>query len=257
MMQIVVVSLASATERRLLMEREFSRLSLPFCFCDAIDGKALSGEQMNRVDADALYRMGRYLPLPGSIANWLTQMSILKDFSDGDSSALAVFEDDVRLEEDLGPVLAALSADMHGFDIVKLSWRKKHRSFHKCVNLLPSHSIGVINGYDNGSDAYVVSRKAARVLVESFPKMTWNMDHLITRYWESGLVVGILSPSVVYSNTALDSQISEDNYSRHSKGENSWRRNIPPKWRRYRADIVTAVRMRRARSSIIARYRSK
>lgn len=256
-MRTIVVSLKSATERRLLVEKEFNRLNLPFCFYDAIDGNALSDEQIRCVDADAMYRMGRYHPLPGSVANWLTQMSILTDFSVSDDTMLAIFEDDVRLEKDLGQVLSALADDMHGFDIVKLSWRKKHRKYYKCVNLLPSYSIGIINGYDNGSDAYVISRRAAQTLVNSFPRMTWNMDHLITRYWETNLTVGILSPPVVNSDAMLDSQISKDNYARQSEGETSWKINSPPKWRRYRADIITVLRMKRARSSLIAKYKSR
>lgn len=253
-MKVVVVSLPSATERRMLIEQEFHRLDLPFRFYDAIDGSTLSDEQISLVDASAMRETAQDFPPPGSIANWLTQMSVLQMFAYGDDDLLAVFEDDARLEKETKQILETLSEDMHGFDIVKLSWRQRKAKFHKCVQLLPSFSIGIIKGYDRGSDGYVISRKAARHLVESFPKMKWRMDHLISRYWENGLVVGIVNPPVVIENVVLNSQISDDNYGRSPKTGIAKKETKPPFLRRQYAKYSKSVRMRLAYRKITSMY---
>lgn len=255
-MRLVIVSLPSATKRRALMEEEFSRLQMPFQFYDAFDGATLSDEQKSVVDYSAMRRNARYYPLPGSIANWLTQMAIFKEFADSGDPVLAIFEDDVRLDDGIKHVLSALSDDMRGFDIIKLSWYKRQRKFHKFVDISPSHSVGIIDGYDNGSDAYVIRQSAARHLVESFPKMEWHMDHFITRYWENGLVVGIVNPPVAHRDTSLDSQIDANNYGRNSGGGTTFRHPRYPVWRRIYANIASNVRMRASASRIIARHRN-
>lgn len=251
----IVISLPSATKRRALIEKEFNRLQLPFQFYDAIDGATLSDEQKSLVDYCALQREARYFPLPGSIANWLTQMAVLKEFACSGDSMLAVYEDDARLNAGITQVLNALSRDMHGFDIVKLSWYKRRRRFHKLADISPSFSVGIINGYDNGSDAYVIRKSAARHLVESFPKLKWQMDHFITRYWENGLTVGVACPPVAHKDTSLASQISVDNYSKNHEAGPTFRYPKYSAWRRTLAKLRADVRMRMAFSRIVARYK--
>lgn len=254
-MQNVVISLPHAKKRRELLEKEFCRLQLPFRFYDAVDGANLTEKQIELVDFKDMRRNARYFPNSGGIGCWLSHMSILKEFVYSDDKVLAVFEDDVRFDNRIIQVLNSLSDDMCGFDIVKLSWHKKRRKFCKLVDVSPSHSVGIINGYDNGSEAYVISQSAARHIVETFPRMVWEMDRFITRYWENGLTVGIVNPPVADYDTALDSQISVNNY-RRGPGLTT-NKNYPryPVWRKAYAKILSYRRMRAAASRIIASYR--
>lgn len=254
-MRNIVISLPTAAERRALIEREFNRHQISFQFYDAIDGATLSEEQKSLVDYSALRREARYFPLPGAIAVWLTQMEVFRNFVNSNEALLAVFQDDVRLNQGAKTVLKALTEDMKCFDIVKLSWRQKKRKFLKCVNLIANYSVGIIDGYDTGADAFVISKDAARHLVESHPKMCWHLDHLITRYWENGLTVGIVYPPVAYDDHSLKSQISESSYSRKVKSGIDFKYPRYPIWRREFARFRANVRMRKAVSRIIAEHK--
>lgn len=255
-MRSVVISLPYATKRRELLEQEFNRLQMPFCFYDAVDGVSLTEEQNELVDFEDMRRNARYFPSLGDIGCWLSHMAVIKEFADSDDTVLAVFEDDVRLNERINLVLDALSDDMCGFDIVKLSWHKRHRKFQKMVDITSSISVGIIDGYDNGSEAYVISKQGAHHLIKTFPRMPWAMDRFITRYWENGLTVGIVSPPVADYDTTLDSQISANSYG----GDLGCRRahNYPKysTWRIAYAKFLSNVRMRSVKSRIIANYRS-
>lgn len=251
-MRTVVISLLSATKRRMLIDREFKRHQISFQFYDAIDSANLSDEQMSLVDYIALSKNARYFPLPGAIAVWCTQMNIFREFAYSSGSLMAVFQDDVRLNDGVKEVLASLSTDMNGFDIVKLSWRQRQRKFQKCAELTPDHALGIIDGYDTGADAFVISKHAAQHLVENHAKMCWHLDHLLTRYWENGLVVGIVNPPVAYEDRMLDSQISARNYSRKIKKGEDFRYPKYSIWRRTLARFRAKVLMRRSFSQIMA-----
>lgn len=253
----IVVSLPSATERRALIEKEFSRLLLPFSFYDAIEGADLTEEQMIALmDTDAMRRNAWRYPYRGSIANWSTQMGALRQFAYSDDTVMAVFEDDVRLDNGVKQVLGALSDGMHGFDIIKLSWNKRNRKFHKLMDITASHSIGIINDYDYGSEAYVISRSAARHLVESFPKMQWQMDHVITRYWESGLTVGILSPPVATTDKSSGSQITKGVFGVKPNDRTIYHYPRYSIWQRVYAKIIQKLRQQAAASRIIRKFKA-
>lgn len=252
-MRTVVISLPSAAKRRELIEREFKHFQIPFQFYDAVDGTKLSDEQLSLVDYSALSRNARYFPQPGAIAVWCTLMNMLEELVNSNQSLMAVFEDDVRLNEGVKAVLDALSSDMNGFDIVKLSWRQRQRRFRKCADLTPCHSLGIIDGYDTGADAFVISKQAAQHLIQSHMKMCWHLDHLLTRYWENGLVVGIVNPPVAYEDQTLDSQISPGNYSRKTRKGTDFRYPRYSIWRRGLANLRAKVRMRRSMSQILAK----
>lgn len=254
-MKNVVISLPSATRRRALMEREFERLQLQFHFHDAIDGATLSAEQRAMVDEVAARRKALYSRSPGEIACWLSHMAVLSEFACGESESMAVFEDDARLKGNLASVLEALSIDTHGFDIVKLSCRRRNFKIYKCADLLPGYSIGIINGYDLGSDGYVISRSAAKQLVDSFPKYVRPMDQLITRYWENRLAVGYMHPPVVETDESQASQISPDNYGRSSTSGVVSSRHKQPAIRKLYVKLRKSILMRIAFAELMLRFR--
>lgn len=219
-MQIAVISLPAATERRAAMAGEFQRLGLEFRFVDAVDGSALTSEQLAMVDFGARREMGLYPQATGSIANWLTQMGVFREFAKGEDATLAVFEDDARLDGRLPSVFAALDRDMRGFDIVKLNRRQTHKRFDFCIELVDGVSIGHVRYSDLGNEGFVISREAARHLTVKFPRMVREIDQVVPRFWENGLRVGYVDPPLVTLDTALDSQIEKTRArSRRQHGE--------------------------------------
>ena len=208
-MRIVLISLERATERRRRMAEEFARVGLDYEIWPAKDARALTDEDRAFVDRAARERLGLY-PIPdGSLANTLSQRAVMRDLVRNGPDMMAVFEDDARFDSDLRPVLEELHRCSDMFDIVKMQRRNLRRPFIPTAKLDTGHRLGRVRFADFGSDGYVITRVAARLLIERTPRMIREIDHVLSRFWESGLNVLYLDPPVVREDRAHTSQIHE------------------------------------------------
>ena len=206
-MRIVLISLDHATERRWRMAEEFARAGLEYEIWPAKDARTLTAEDRRFVDRVARERLGLY-PIPdGSLANTLSQRAAMSDLVRNGPEMMAVFEDDARFDSDLPAVLDELERRSGTFDIVKLQRRNLRRPFIPTVPLDTGHRLGRVRFADFGSEGYVITREAAKHLLERTPRMVREIDHVLSRFWESGLNVLYLDPPVVRENGADDSQI--------------------------------------------------
>ena len=209
-MRLVVINLARAEARRLRMQAQFDSLGLPVEFHVALDGRQLGPEHYARVDREARRRQGLWPQANGSIANWFSQRQVMQQIVDQGSDMVAIFEDDAGLSAQLPRVLAALERKPFDFDVVKLSRRSPGKQFIPCEQLTPAHMAGRVKYADYGSEGYIITRDAARHLLTSVPRMMWEIDHHVSRFWENGLNVFYVDPPVVFHDEDDDSQISGD-----------------------------------------------
>ena len=82
------------------------------------------------------------------------------------------------------------------------SWRCRD-DIRDAVSFLASHSRTAIpragvRFSDSGSEGYVITRTAARHLLDTTPKMVLSTDHAVLRYWANGLNVFYVDPPVVH-----------------------------------------------------------
>ena len=208
-MRIVLISLERATERRRRMAEEFARVGLDYEIWPAKDARALTDEDRAFVDRAARERLGLY-PIPdGSLANTLSQRAAMLDLVKNGPQMMAIFEDDARFDADLPAVLRELEQHPGTFDIVKLQRRNLRRPFIPTVTLSTGHRLGRIRFSDFGSEGYVITRDAARLLLTRIPRMVREIDHVLSRFWENGLTVLYVDPPVVREDTTNISQIQE------------------------------------------------
>ena len=215
-MRIVLISLERATERRRWMAEEFARVGLDYEIWPAKDARELTDEDRAFVDRGARERLGLY-PIPdGSLANTLSQRAAMRDLVRNGPEMMAVFEDDARFEPSLPVVLGELEQHPTEFDIVKLQRRNPHRPFVPTIPLGAGHRMGRVRFADYGSDGYVITREAARLLLERTPRMVREIDQVLTRFWDSSLNVLYVDPPVVREDALAESQIQETRSSEHS-----------------------------------------
>ena len=208
-MKLFVVNMELATERRSRMERQFKSLGLKATFFRAMDARELSEEDYARVDREFRRRLGLWPQADGSIANWVSQRRVMREIVDSGTEIAAIFEDDAGLSPELPVVLQALESRPFSFDIVKLNRRSLTRTFIP-VELLPTgHRVGRVRFHDYGNEGYVITRDAAHHFLENTPKMTWEIDQALPRFWENGLNVYYLDPPVVFHDERNDSQIEQ------------------------------------------------
>ena len=208
-MRIVLISLERATERRCRMAEEFARVGLDYEIWPAKDARTLTTEDRAFVDHAARERLGLH-PIPdGSLANTLSQRAAMLDLVKNGPQMMAVFEDDARFDTDLPAVLRELEQHSGMFDIVKLQRRNLRRPFVPTVTLPTGHRLGRIRFSDFGSEGYVITRDAAQLLLTRTPRMVREIDHVLSRFWESGLTVLNIDPPIVWEDATNISQIQE------------------------------------------------
>ncbi len=208
-MRLFVVNVESATERRRRMERQFESLNLMqhATFHRALDARKLSEEDYAQVDRESRRRLGLWPQADGSIANWISQRRIMREIVDGGIEIAAIFEDDAGLSPDLPLVLRALESRSFSFDLVKLNRRSLSRVFIPVEFLPTGHRAGRVRYHDYGNEGYVITRDAACHFLKNTPKMMWEIDQALPRFWESGLNVYYIDPPVVFHDERNDSQI--------------------------------------------------
>ena len=107
------------------------------------------------------------------------------------------------------------------------------------------HSVGRVRYSDYGNEGYVITREAARYFLENTPRMMWEIDQVLPRFWETGLNVYYLDPPVAYHNEQDDSQIRHDrNRSRQLQRKTDG--SFAILWRRTMASIRRSHERRKA-----------
>lgn len=240
-MRIVLISLARAVERRERMVREFARVGLEYETKDAKDGRALTPDDLARVDWETRRQLGRPPLARGSIANWLTQREAMADLVAHGPDMMAVFEDDALLTPRLPAVLEALARKPFDFDVVSLYRHPGKRRFTHASPLTAHHAIGRLRYGSTCSVGYVITRHAAEHFLKTTPKMVFAIDNALFRYWLSGLNVFYVDPSAVLHGGAHDSLIELQRQSALRERDEADPALVVG-WRRLRARCIRAVR---------------
>ena len=102
-------------------------------------------------------------------------------------------------------VLAALERKPFDFDVVMLNRRSRNKAFIPCERLTPGHMAGRVRYSDYGNEGYVITREAARHFLAAIPRMMWEIDQILPRFWETGLNVFYVDPRVVFHDEKDDS----------------------------------------------------
>lgn len=208
-MRLVVINLARAKARRQRMQEQFDRLDLRAEFHNAVDARSMGPEHYARVDRETRRRLGLWPQADGSIANWHSQRQVMRELVESGEDMLAVFEDDAVLNPQLPEVLTAIEQKPFDFDIVMLNRRSGWKPFIPHARLTAGHCAGRVKYSDYGNEGYVITRDAARHFLLNTPRMMWEIDQVLPRFWENGLNVFYVDPPVVFHRDASDSQIEE------------------------------------------------
>jgi hypothetical protein len=158
---VLVISLARAAERRAAIARRLAALGVTFSFVDAVDGRAMSRDDIDRLAPRYFARVNRHTWFPGELGNQASFQKALGIVASGDSEMVCVLEDDAEPTPHFPRFLAlgALEA-LPPFDILRLegSWTGRHLPLGRL------DAIAVVAPYRLGplACAQVFTRRAAR-----------------------------------------------------------------------------------------------
>ena len=242
-MKIILINLDADTERRHRTEGRLQELGLRWERLPAIDGRRLLPEHEALVDRDAQAALGIRRVSPGAIGCWLShrraQQMIIES---GDETGL-ILEDDIRIQDDLPEILNQVERGViRDFEMLRIHRLKKKEKYVPVRNIGNGRTLGLVGFYDQGTQAYLITREAALRFIEAVPRMVYRTDTAINRYWEHGIVAYSLDPPVVFHEDHGQSSINARPGGHHGLFpldfwiRKQWRqvRDYYPRWRVYR-----------------------
>jgi len=158
------------------MQGEFARASLAFERIAAVDGAALPAKELEA------FRQARSAAkpegwLPGEIGCFLSHLEAWKRIAASGDQWGTVFEDDIRVSPDLGPLLASTDWIPAGADIVRLEAYGSMRLSHgRAIAATPGRKLYRARSGTGGSAGYIVAREACLWLIETPPQLHTSLD---------------------------------------------------------------------------------
>jgi glycosyl transferase family 25 len=171
-----VINLDRSEDRLAHMREEFGRAGVAFERIAAVDGAALDEaalDAFSRARADA--SPGGWLP--GEVGCFLSHFEAWRRITECDDAWAAVFEDDICVSRDVGPLLISTDWIPAEADIVRLEANRSMRlSNGRAITVLPGRKVYRARSGTAGAASYIIARNACRWLTETPPHLHTSLD---------------------------------------------------------------------------------
>lgn len=187
-MDIYVINLTRAPERRAKMESQLIKFGLPFILLNATDGKSLTAEERDLVDHERRKRITPYPLTDNEIGCWISHRRAMEELLASGKKMAAILEDDAELAPQFRDALAAIEGSDRRFDVIDL-----HRNFRRGEIFIPVQAfeqgvtLGRVGYTHMNLTAYVISKEGARKFLAYAPRFAHAVDKELHRYWANGL----------------------------------------------------------------------
>lgn len=204
--EIVVISLSRATERRNSIEKQFLDLDLPFAFFDAVDG--IQGHELfSRYDADNARRIGEIPLTAGHLGCYASHFLAWQHCIDL-GKPMVILEDDAIIFPD--PFLnfvrktPDLPKDIECVRLFKNKSRKKNS-----LKVFSDKNIAIakfMRGHKSAT-GYYLTPTAARKFLDHAQRWTEPVDIEMDQFWANGVeCYGVTDPCLTH-HPAFESSI--------------------------------------------------
>ncbi len=191
-MYAIIINMDSAVERWHHVEQAFNATGIPFERLSAVNGRQITlpipefSEQLYR-------RKHGKRPNLGQIGCYLSHLEGLKRFLATNHEFAIIAEDDITPLKNLKLLLQDAILHRESWDILRLSGF--HHGHPVCfARLRYGHSLAVNFTQLCGSGAYMLHRRAAKILLEKLSPMQVPIDHALDREWAYGLRAASIYP---------------------------------------------------------------
>lgn len=204
-MKAYIINLPHAHKHRMHMEQTLNNFKINYEFIEAIYGKDI--DVPNSMYDEKAYRL-----LHGKLTNkseigcYFSHIKALETFIRSEHSHALIFEDDLILDKSFDEILLKAMNYSEQFDILRLS--SLHNGYPvKLTNILNNFNLCHYLCYCGGAGAYLLNRKAAKILIEKIIPMYLPFDHAFDREWLLNLRIMYIHPSPIKQNIFENSQI--------------------------------------------------
>ncbi len=191
-----VINLAPNVERMRNSARQLEAQGLPWQRIEAVNGWALTPDEIARVyDAEANARRGKSPLVPAEIGCYLSHIEAWRTIAASDQPGGFIFEDDFAANDTLGPILRALVEDEpRDWDMVKLFSFDANPRIHASRPLGRDFRIVVPDKVPTCLIGYGITRAAAAHLAARALPFFRPVDEDQKFFWETGLRVSLVLP---------------------------------------------------------------
>ena len=200
--EIVVISLPSATERRRQIDRLFEGTGLNWSYFDA--HTSLNHPGLRYDLSEVKKRFGRTLSAP-EIAVCSSHVAVLNDFLErGSTEYVLILEDDVIFDTDFPLDEFSVFCLEKGIDYIRLFG--KHYAEALRLGFFFDRSIIRYKTSPAGAQAYLMSKNGARLFIENYRSIDATVDLAMDRFWNLPLPIYSIFPYPIierYSPTSI------------------------------------------------------
>lgn len=190
-----VINMASNTTRMTRAAAELDRLNIPFRRFEAVNGRALSSDDLARVYDPAASRRRARRPLIGpEIGCYLSHVALWEEIAAGDAPGGIILEDDFAAADDLAAVLEAIARDQGDWEIAKLFSARVGQKLLDRRPLVQGREIAVPYKVPNTTLGYAIRRSAAARLAACALPVSRQIDEDHKHFWELGLRIAMVAP---------------------------------------------------------------
>jgi len=193
---VFVINMAANTTRMERAASELKHLGIPFTRFEAVDGRALSDDELTQsYDPDANLRRARH-PLVGpEIGCYLSHVQLWNQIAAGDEPGGIILEDDFAAADDFAKVLSAVANDAGDWELAKLFSARVDQKVLDLRPLVAGRKIGVPYKVPNTTLGYAIRRDTAARLAACALPISRPIDEDHKHFWELGLRVAVVTPS--------------------------------------------------------------
>ncbi len=211
---IFIINLPRDAHRRDIMSARLDKTGLNYEFFEAVDGYALDPDDQPFYDRKKRMRyFGRDL-LPGELGCLLSHRNIYAKMDAENIPYAVVLEDDVIFEPEFPQVLTALLQTKIKWDVIRFLGSEKiyARGCRKIAPLTGKYQLARLPTAPGGAHGYLLSLKAARVMLKHMQKNWVPIDTLQGRTWETGLETLVVHPAPLYPDQDAGSTIGDKRF---------------------------------------------
>ena len=176
-MRALVINLDRSPDRLAAFEAEAARCGLVFTRMAAVDGAKLSAKDVAAVRSPRF----RFQPAgPGEVATFMSHRAAWRMAADGPGEWTAIFEDDVRLADDIAAVLTAIDTRGPDGDIIRLETTLRRVVIDEAGwPLMPGRGLHRVWSWHGGMAGYVVNRDGAARLLTMTEAIADPVDQVV------------------------------------------------------------------------------
>lgn len=213
---IFVINREQDISRRADMTERLTKTGLTPDFFPAVDGYQLDIPNLAEYDGEKRRRyFGKDLKA-GEIGCLLSHRAVYQKMLNEDIAAAVILEDDVFFADDFRAVLEDIRDTHVPWDLIRFVGHGKvfDIGFRKLADLRNGYSLTRVPTSPSGAYAYLLTKTAARRLLQLMQRNWVPVDIVHSRAWETGLETLLIHPSPATPDLDGPSTIGDERFDR-------------------------------------------